>query len=877
MSNRRLLAAGLLVAILLPIPAVAQEEPPPKATSLRPTDGETGAFFEWFDGLFPPADWAKPFVAYTDGSCSKGEGEPWKVIEYFGFLAEDAGPSFRVLTFELDVRTLTKSDGGEDHLEGADRVGYSPADLDAFVAGRLEAAREAMRVNCSSGWGVETPEYWVHDETRFLALARACWARDRRQAARDLLGAARWMAGATGNRTLRVDLGKTVAWVLQGRAIKTLPDPAVGRPALLARLERLATEFPEVDEGPWVRGGPGPGLRSCVAVLRRMVAEEAAHRPPEGFPDRCSPEQHAREWVWRLRDQGGIQTSQPGFCDLFAVEGKAREPADALLAMGEQAVPALIEVLGDDRWTRGLEGRGEPLRPYTFGDAARQILWSIAGRDFETRESAEAWWREVREKGMEQVLVEAVRRGDRESPHQARILMKRYPGSAMPALLAGLKASSDWWERGYLALLVGKIEGDGPVAALIEEAMTGPILVGRIEASRALRDRGRPEGLGAMVNALKTMDLHSGVWRFDDLVEDLAGSREMAALRALREGFPKLDLSGKFLVLGSVFTVAREDPSPSKEWRAEAEALLADAVDDGEPTWGGADRFGDREVDNLRVRDLAAARLGELRGDPAAAGMPDPPCRRFRWILAILNGWRRAQGLDPHLEPPPPSEPHPTPPPDPKVADLLRSVTAASDSRVRAAAVENLRNLGLDVLAPAEEALRGLAPDHPARPVLEDAVRELAFRIGVVRADDTGLPPPEPIRALLRGLRGTALRPEGVVELLMECLRALPPESEGVEIGLERCGEGCGVNLRIRILKPRRGPRRTDRPEPMWTRSETILVSGREIHSRHTGTTRYSTPLPPDGEWESLAEALGRVLGTPPGEPVDVQVRVTRE
>ncbi len=866
MQPGRVLAAGLLAALLLPLPALAQEEVcegPPEPP--RPTEQEARAYFEWIDGLGFPDAWGRPLVAFTNGSCSGTEGGPWGPGVFHGFLLEDAGLSFRLFSMDLEVVDLVKSAGSSPHLAGGDRIGYSIADLDAIAAERLKEGRAAADAHSIVIPGPHNAGVWVPEPVRLLPLARTCWARDRRDLSRDLLHVAWRLARRGADRPMRGDLGEVLAPVLVGRTMMSLADPAVGRPSILARLDHIAAEFPDAEDGARARQG--------ADLLRRMVAEDASHRPPEGFPDRCTAEERAREWVWRLRDQGGVQREQPGFCDVFAAEGKAREPADALLALGEQGVPALLDAFGDGRWTRGLEERfGCPL-PFPIGSAARQILGHISGREFEEEETARAWWREVREKGMEKVLCEAVRRGDRESPEQAKVLMERFPGSAIPALVEGLRASSGWWERGYLAYLLGRIEGEGPVAALVEEVKSGPLLDGRIEAARALRDRGRPEGLAGMVNALRTMDLDSGVWRFDDLVEFLVESREAIAVRGLREGFTGLDVRGKLRILESVAAEARKDPLPSKEWRAEAEALFAAAIADGEPTWGPGQRFGEREVEDPRVRDVAAARLAELRGDPAATAIPVAPSRRDRWGIAILNGWRRERGLEPLAEPPQP----PVPPPDPAVAGLLRTVRESADPWDRAAAVGSIRDLGLGSLVPTEEALREFPADHPSRAVLEGAVRELAFHIREAVADTNGLPAPEPVRGLLAGLQGMALRPEGVVGLLMESLRALPGEAEGVEFGLERTGDGTGVSLRIRILRPRRSPRGAGRAEPMWSQSETILVSGRVLHSRGSGATRYSADLPPASAWEPLAEALKEVLEVPPAEPVAVQVRVTRE
>src|SRR5207244_11567667 len=131
-------------------------------------------------------------------------------------------------------------------------------------------------------------------------------------------------------------------------------------------------------------------------------------------------------------------------------EGGEKSPAQQLVDIGYDAVPQLIAVLEDERFTRSVGYQ----RNFYFshfvlrvGDCAEAVLERIAGRTFweprsssaamlkdgqikEVRKSVQDWWDAFKRNGEKQVLIDGVSSGDYNSPKQAKRLVNKYPESA---------------------------------------------------------------------------------------------------------------------------------------------------------------------------------------------------------------------------------------------------------------------------------------------------------------------------------------------------------------------------------------------------------------------------------------------------------------
>jgi hypothetical protein len=158
-------------------------------------------------------------------------------------------------------------------------------------------------------------------------------------------------------------------------------------------------------------------------------------------------EERVAELIFRLREQNGQQWSQPGSCDIFIHDRFGdrkgqKSPAQQLVEIGYDAVPQLIAVIEDDRFTRSVGFH----RNFHFshfvlrvGDCALAILERIAARSFwEPRSTSaamlkdgqapaakakvQAWWQEFQKKGETRMLIQGTEAGDDASPAQAERL-----------------------------------------------------------------------------------------------------------------------------------------------------------------------------------------------------------------------------------------------------------------------------------------------------------------------------------------------------------------------------------------------------------------------------------------------------------------------
>src|SRR5262249_26118369 len=125
-----------------------------------------------------------------------------------------------------------------------------------------------------------------------------------------------------------------------------------------------------------------------IEVLTKMVAEDQEHAKSAKPIEAMTVEEQVQEWIFRLCDQNGHQYSQPGTCDIFAVEGlragdDGSSPAHQLAKLGFAAVPSLIAALDDTRPSRSVEYGRDFFYSHTtvtVGGCAEAVLARIASR-----------------------------------------------------------------------------------------------------------------------------------------------------------------------------------------------------------------------------------------------------------------------------------------------------------------------------------------------------------------------------------------------------------------------------------------------------------------------------------------------------------------
>jgi len=180
------------------------------------------------------------------------------------------------------------------------------------------------------------------------------------------------------------ELARTEMW----RAVVAFGDPQVPRPQLQERFDRIAKNFPKSEYH--------ARASEISALLKQMIKEDEEHAAlrKKGKPfDQLTRKEQIAELVFQLRDQPGEQISQQGSCDIFMTfsgvfktsSGGNETPAHRLVEMGYDAVPQLVEVIEDKRFSRAVGFH----RSFYFshevlrvGECAQTILEKIAGMSF---------------------------------------------------------------------------------------------------------------------------------------------------------------------------------------------------------------------------------------------------------------------------------------------------------------------------------------------------------------------------------------------------------------------------------------------------------------------------------------------------------------
>ena len=163
---------------------------------------------------------------------------------------------------------------------------------------------------------------------------------------------------------LKHELASHICVVLTDRAMAALANSRTSRRDVLARVEWIMANFP--------KGYERERAELMSRILRRMVAEDDAQAWNKLVPD---GRLNAPELlVYFLRDQTTFDWSdEPG----------VKSPARQLVELGPEAVPALIEAVGDDRFTRMVRTVEPPtvhsVDGLSIGHCAYRLLVEIWG------------------------------------------------------------------------------------------------------------------------------------------------------------------------------------------------------------------------------------------------------------------------------------------------------------------------------------------------------------------------------------------------------------------------------------------------------------------------------------------------------------------
>jgi hypothetical protein len=582
------------------------------------------------------------FVLVATGNWSQHDNDPPENRFQYGFLMEDKGNAFKVLSLDLEVQAFQKT---PPKTPAHQKVGYEVLDLNKealallaeLKAGEKPGKKPRRRMGIVFG-----PD--VSKRTVVFLLAWACAQRGLDGTAARLYEQARsqkYNRYGEGRekpvKTLQEKVADELALVEMWRGELVFGDPRTPRPVLLRRFERIAKHFPKSEHL--------ARATETAALLKRMIKEDEEHAAlrKKGKPfHQLSKKDRIAELIFQLRDQPGGQVSQPDSGDIFRTfSGKADTPAHRLVAMGYDAVPQLVEVIGDRRFSRAVGGHPsqEVLR---VGECAQMIVETIAGLSFDkprfakggkglkgpelARAEIRAWYAELTRKGEKGFLTEATERGDEISGQMATRLAKKYRNEALPVLMRGARAAKLGRVRATMVELIASFKGEKSLQFLLAEVREGPFAQGRLTAAGELHKLGRPEGLAAMIGwwrggldarkDKKDRDEDPADWSFS-IAEFLAHCGSVEAIHTLAKGLHKRPIRLRMEVIstlgdeGNLYREKIRAKEPAKV-AAAVEALLVAALDDTEEDVGVSGSQDSKEFADPRVCDMAGHVLNQL-------------------------------------------------------------------------------------------------------------------------------------------------------------------------------------------------------------------------------------------------------------------------
>lgn len=704
-SMSRVVSFGTLVRIALIWAAAAgvvgneSADAAKRRRAVRPSTpaDQQAADLAWFAGLdYPDVKGARPALVAT-GSWEPHYDDPPKNTYRCGFIIRSDAKSFTVFFPNLTTEAFERTPAGTpEHL----RRDLEPIEPAKFLEVYREHLRTAQNIH-------ERTFDWQYRYIGLFAdtfVAAACYARlgDGKTAA-ELYQLAKRAHEADGRfavptPTFSARLRTELPEAAMLHALGALADSmTVTRAEAAAEFARLAKNFPTSKQA--------ETARERAAILSRMAEEDREHaeRRKAGKPfAELSREEQIAELIFQLRDQYGMHGPMGDYDAVDMDAEKKDTPGHKLIEIGYDAVPQLIAALDDERLCRVAHGRHVPDSVLTVGNCAYRIIWLIAGRSFwesppdkpeETdRQRMEAWYAEVRRKGEKQYLLDAVALGDDAGADLAARLVAKYPNDALPALLAGAKRAADVWRRKQLVEIIGTVPGDDSVPFLLEELKAGSAC---LSAARALHRRGRPEGVAAMIAAVKdsrslsgrkltysirgpsppppmSAELAEGRNHEQDLFDEalidfLAGSGPPEAIDALVEGLDRRPLRFRFAVAevfsrqldleeltndkqSRVVTTMPFSPGASPELRHAALRALLTLLDDTQSLYGPKGPWVGG-VSNTRVCDAAAETLHDVDPHRYSFDPKDSAAEKERSRLLIRNGVRKELGLAPIVLP----------------------------------------------------------------------------------------------------------------------------------------------------------------------------------------------------------------------------------
>jgi WD40 repeat protein len=675
-------------------PAAANKEPPSVKTASTPTRSTTEErkkAFQWFNGLGFPDAKDRKLIRVVTGTVCFNNGKPATNTFVDGFLLDEKGDRFTVLTLSLAEESYEKTPNGEAPVS---RVGFEYVDWKAGATAYLKAlqAPKDDSMNFPSPW-----EEDLGPRTKAFVWAWACWRNGLDELAGSLYDQALKLPKGYGLDPESPPAQPLQALVAEDLASIELRRAAIvfyvfnGRPVarteLVKRFEHIVKHYPGTEHY--------EDAKRTVDLLTQMIAEDAEHAKKHVPPlDKLSIKDRVAELIFQLRDQnqrpwpatensgntvtitvagdGAAQIS--GSAGNFAPwQGSGETAAHKLAKIGFEAVPQLIDHIDDQRFTRlarSATGFHFPDHIIRVGDCAVKILEHVAARRFwkenertvQTKRRIQEWHDGYLKKGEKQMLIEGVTSGDENSYDQAVRLTERYPDAALAAIRAGLEAVKDPAVRVQLIAAAGAIAGDSPVPLLLTELKEGPSAAGRLSAAMSLHRRSRPEAVRAMIAEWhgkrpqpKARPVANNVESEnpDDalpiVAKFLAESCNVEAIAALEKNLGNRSLTLRQEVHSCCWRALAPNnenaPKLPKAVRLALEHVLISMLDDTDLDYGLTCNRKGKPISAPRVCDTVAETFNRMTPKTYPFDLAASLYKRDCAIIEIKNAWLAPQGI----------------------------------------------------------------------------------------------------------------------------------------------------------------------------------------------------------------------------------------
>jgi hypothetical protein len=883
---------------------------------------DVSAAISWYDTLGFPDVKEAPYVRVATGNYIVSGNQPPENQFVNGFLVSEDAEGFtvflcsvadfqeRFVRLESYPPLTTVHFVRKTHGPAHQRVDYEVLDFPKVVHELLvvvhdlqsgpkefEAREKAfekkypgLRPTFDFQWG-----WGLAHRVRLFSFARACQQKGFPDAAAELFDVAAKIpdeqTGKADVATLRDKLQQEL-----GEAVLNQTEEKIGNPAiLLTDLLKIYESFPAT----YPANKRVAYARESADVLRKMIAEEAAHHPKP--LKEMSPEEQVAENIYQLRHATHVMWIRDAHYPAMSDDWRKKDektPIQRLVDLGNVAVPQLIAALDDPRFTRSMEPRFNSLGgPHAIrvGEVAQHILEFLSGRSFyprktddgrllngTTRQQAEAWWREVSGTGEKQTLIKTASAGRGKGLEAARRLVEKYPDDALPAIEAALKATPEPGYRGEYVEVAGLLPGDKPLAFLRAQLTPDHDFYSQVYAARALFQRGQPEAVPAIIDAWRRIQPrlpYNGDETFSQagyIISFLARSGDARAIDALAGEAKKAPVPVRYAVVevfrnGSfngggigpqVSLYDHVDELPGGEAGAAIERLLATALEDKERFFGPGGNLDKVSFADPRICDMAAYVMARRW----------PGKYSFQWsanaaecdtqIVKLQNTWRSAHGLPPL---PKPSTTQPIPAaPESEIAPLLDAYLAAkTDADRELVATKIVKSPGLRALPPVRARLERADDAVPLRP--------LALRLASIVRDvhSTTNPGAMAKKSGVELLRGKVLSGAALDQLAHRLEAEMPVDVAAVTLVADRGADGTGFQVTIGWL-PGNVPLHVG-----WSRDMAVRLGDKTVY--RGGGWMAEGVMDPKEIFRQLAEEFDKATQSGFDAPVLVYLRLQRE